>query len=251
MTKPHTQICSACAEPSDILLPYGENLVCPTCSTLYEEPTIVLGSPLINHMGRRYEETFRRKVGNLLDNLGVEKLQDIGIVVVLITFSQNSPQLNMYSPKGELIFVFSENKQLREREEKVFEHVIIHETLHAYVSSKLKLGISQDLVGSFTFIEGSVGSLAEDIQLDKIAVNSNLKPYIRDEIRRNEILYKGLPVLSSFQWNSLPGTMKFNSMASVIRSYAQLLWLKKIVQVSHTKKQVKKNLRLVQSHYNK
>lgn len=244
--------CTRCLDSSYILLPYGESTVCPMCAIFYEKPTIVFDSPLINHMGKKYEEIFRRKAGNLLKHLNIGKLSDMGIVVTLITFSKGIRPFDHYhDPKGELIFIFSKIKQLEEKQKRIFEHVITHETFHAYVSHKLQLGITDNLLKPLSFIESFAGSLAEDIQLDKIAVRRNVKPLIRDEIRRDNLYYKNLSVLSAPQWNTLSDGVKFTSMTSVTYAYATELWFYKTLKVPHTRKQVRKNVRLIRSHYNK
>lgn len=242
-------ICSVCSNSSSIILPYGGSRVCPSCAILYEKPSIAFGSPLINHMPRKYERVFRRKVGALLKHLNMKKLSDMGVVVIVITFSSGFvPFAYMHGPKGELIFLFRDSKQVSEREEKTFEYVINHEVFHAYVHHK-KLGIIETLMGPFSFLESFTARLAEDIQLAKIAVSSNVKPLIRDESRRTHVYYKNIPVLTTSQWKTLSDGQKFNSVLSVTLTYSTELWFNQILKDSHARKQAKKNVRLVRPHY--
>jgi len=245
--------CSVCSDSTRILLPYGEVSVCPSCAVSFEKPTIAFGSLMINHMARKYDMIFRQKVGTLLKCINVKKLSDMGIVVILITFSQEGfvPFAYSHNPKGELIFIFSKKEHIQEREEKSFEYVINHEVFHAYVYKKLKLGITDVLKKPLTFLEYFAGTLAEDVQLIKIAVSKNVKPLLLDETRRTNVYFKKLPTMSTSQWNMLPDEMKFNSMASLTLTYTTELWFNEILRASHAKKRVRKNIRLVQPHYAK
>lgn len=242
-------ICSVCTETSRVLLPYGTRMVCPLCAVSFEKPTFAFGTPMINHMGKKYDNIFRNKVGVLLKRLKINKLSELGIDVVLITFSQGFNFFDhSYSPRGELIFIFAKTDQLRDKEDKIFQYVINHEVFHGYLWS-MKIGVTHLLKGPFTFIEQAAGSFAEDIQLMKIAVNKEVKPLIKDETRRDYVYYKNLPAPSNTQWKMLPEGLKFTSMISVTLAYATELWFKEVLKDSHSKKQVKKNIRLIRPHY--
>ncbi|TET20077.1 hypothetical protein E3J74_04515 [Candidatus Bathyarchaeota archaeon] len=179
----------------------------------------------------------------------MKKLSDMGVAVIVITYSSGViPYAHMHSPRGELIFLFSDSKQILEKEEKTFEYVVTHEVFHAYVHHK-KLGISEVLTGPFSFLENFTAKLAEDVQLAKIAVSNTVKPLIRDETRRTYTYYKNIPVLTTAQWKTLSDGQKFNCMNSVTLIYSMELWLSQVSKDSHTRKQARKNVRLVQPHY--
>jgi len=138
-------------------------MVCPLCAISFEKPTLVFGTPMINHMGKKYDYIFRKKVGLMLKHLKINKLSELGINVVLITFSQGFDFFNhSHSPRGELVFVFAKTEQLRDKEDKVFQYVINHEVFHGYLWS-MKIGVTYLLEGPFTFIERFAGSFSEDI----------------------------------------------------------------------------------------
>jgi len=245
------QICSVYPTSSRILLPYDNLLVCPTCAVEFFESTMVFGSPLINHMGIEYEDIFRRKLEALLPQLGAQKLSELGISTILITFSQGFDAFDhSYDPKGALIFIFARTRQIREMEKKIFENVINHEAFHAYITHRLKLGISDKLKGPFAFMEGSAARLAEDIQLEKIAVEDNVWSLIVDEINRTAMYFENAPPpVSMNRWNALPDIKKFLSATSVTWTYAVESWLAKVLKQSEARKQSSRNLKLVHPHY--
>jgi hypothetical protein len=97
---------------------------------------------LINHMDRAYEEIFLAKIERLLPILGVESLADLGIKVVLMTFSQGMDQFKHSGiQEGELLFMFAKIDQLRNKERTVFERVI-NQAFHFFVKNNLKLSVS-------------------------------------------------------------------------------------------------------------
>ena len=226
------QVCSVCSTSSRILLPYDNLMVCPTCAIGFFESTMVFGSPLINHMGIEYEDMLREKLEVLFPQLGVEKLSELGIDAILITFSQGFDAFShSHSPKGALIFIFARTNQIREMEKKIFENVINHEVFHAYIQHRLRLGITDKLKGPFTVMEGSAAQLAEDIQLDKVAVEDNVWPLIVDEINRTTIYFENMPPpISMNRWNALPGIKKFLSATSVTWTYAVESWFAKVLK---------------------
>lgn len=245
------QVCSVCSTSSRILLPYDNLMVCPTCAIGFFESTMVFGSPLINHMGIEYEDMFREKLEVLLPRLGVEKLSELGIDAILITFSQGFDAFShSHSPKGELIFIFARTNQIREMEKKIFENVINHEVFHAYIQHRLRLGITDKLKGPFTPLEGAAAQLAEDIQLEKIAVEDNVWPLIVDEINRTTTYYENMPPpISMNRWNGIPDIQKFLSMSSVTWAYAVESWFAKVLKQSNAMEQISRNLKLVYPHY--
>ncbi len=248
-------VCSGCLEPSQVLFSYEESELCPLCAIVYEEPTVVLGTLLVNHMGEDYKEIFLEKAGALLEYLDVNKLSDIGIVAVWITFTKEYTELTYHStPKGELIFLFNKesisNEKIQKIHKETFKHVITHEIFHRYVSEMLELGISSNLKGSFSFLESFSGSLLGDAQLIKIAVSRNIKPLIIDEIKRVNAYYKDIPmVMTNSLWRVLPATAKFNCMMSLTYAYAEASWLSKILKDKDVARQAEENIRLIQPHY--
>jgi hypothetical protein len=203
-------------------------------------------------MGIEYEDVFRKKVEAFLPQLKVEKLSDLGIDVVLMTFSQGfDPFRHSISPRGELVFIFAKTDQIREREKKVFESVINHEVFHAYVTHKLKLAISNRLKGPFSFLEGSAAMLAEDIQLDKIAVRDKVWPLVNDEIIRDFVYYEKTTPPTTDSWNALPDSAKLLAMISVTWAYAVNLWFAQVLSEPGARKQLNENLRLIHPHYTK
>jgi hypothetical protein len=207
---------------------------------------------MINHMGREFEDIFSKKVGALLHHLGVEKLSELGIGVVLITFSRGMDAFaHHFSPRGELIFMFAKTDQIREKERKVFESVINHEVFHAYVTHKLKLAISDRLKGPFSFLEGSAAMMAEDIQLDKIAVRDKVWPLVNDEIIRDAAYYEKTTPPTTDSWNALPDGTQLLAMTSVTWAYAVNLWFAQVLSEPRARKQLDENLRLIHPHYAK
>lgn len=244
-----THVCSVCTETSRVLLPYDTKMVCPLCAISFEKPALVLGTPMINHMGKKYGDIFRKKVGVMLKHLKVNKLSELSIDVVLVTFSEGFDFFDhSYSPRGELVFVFAKTGQLRDKEDKVFQHVINHEVFHGYLRS-MKIGVTHLLEGPFTFIEHFAGSFSEDIQLVKIAVDREVKPLIKDEIRRDYVYYRNLPVPPETYWKTLPEGIRFTAEISTTLAYATELWFREVVKDSHSKKLAKKNIRLIHPHY--
>ena len=244
------QDCSVCSTSSEILLPYDNHLLCPKCAIGFFESTMVFGSPLINHMGIEYEDIFREKMKVLLPLLGVEKFPELGIDVVVITFSQGQDTFrHSYSPRGEFVFMFAQTTQVREKEKTIFERVINHEVFHAYIAHKLKLGISDKLKGPFTFMELAAAQLAEDIQLEKIAVENNVWPLIADEIDRTTTYYENTSPIPMNRWNALPDHTKFQGIISVTWTYAVESWFAQVLRESEARRQSKSNMKLVHPHY--
>jgi len=246
--------CTGCQKSSRILLSYGQKRVCPCCSILYDDPVIVSGVPLINHMTPDHARIFSQKVAHLLGYLDVEKLSDLGIMVALITFTIGPVALpDMLTRDGELIFLFPKNEKPRVQElnKRAFEHVVNHEVLHAYVSNRLRWGIVDSMKGLSSSMEQSAVILCEDIQLDKVAISESIEPFIIDEIRRCRILYEELPVLTTSKWDSYPEGMRFNLMMSLTRIYAQELWFNDALKSTNEVGEIRKNLSLIQPHFNK
>jgi len=245
------QHCSVCSTSSGILLPFDNLLLCPNCSVGYFQSTMVFDSPLINHMGIEYEDIFRKKVEVLLPRLEARKLSELGINVVLITFSQGMDAFrHSISPRGELVFIFAHTDQIREQEKKVFESVINHEIFHGYITHILKLDIGDKLKGPFSFMELCAARLAEDIQLEKMAVRDNLWPLLADEVSRTTLFYENAqPPISIDRWNALPDSEKLTAMTSVTWTYAVESWFVQVLNESAVKSQLNKNLKLVHPHY--
>jgi len=245
------QVCSVCSTSSEILLPYDNLLLCPKCAIGFFKSTMVFGSPLINHMGIEYEGIFREKMKVLLPLLGAEKLPELGIDTIVITFSQGFDAFHhSHNPRGELIFIFARTSQIREMEKKVFADVINHEVFHAYITHRLKLGIIDKLKGPFTFMERLAAQLAEDIQLEKIAVEDNVWPLIVDEINRTTTYFENAPPpISTNRWNALPDIPKFQSTTSVTWTYAAESWFAQVLRKSEARKQSNRNMKLVYPHY--
>ena len=243
--------CSVCSTSSQVLLPYDNLMVCPTCAIGFFESKMVFGSPLINQMGIEYEDIFRGKLEVLLPRLGAEKLSELGIDTIVITFSQGFDAFHhSHNPRGELIFIFARSSQVREMEKKVFADVINHEVFHAYITHRLKLGVSDKLKGPFTFMERFAAQLAEDIQLEKIAVEDNVWPLIVDEINRTTTYFENAPPpISTNRWNALPDILKFQSTTSVTWTYAVESWFAKVLRQSEARRQLSRNLKLVYPHY--
>jgi len=211
---------------------------------------MVFGSPLINHMGIEYEDIFREKMKVLLPQLRVEKLPELGIDVVVITFSQGQDAFrHSHNPRGELVFMFAQTTQIREKEKTIFKGVINHEVFHAYITHKLKLAISDKLKGPFTFMELAAAQLAEDIQLEKIAIEGNMWPLIADEIDRTTTYYENTLPIPMNRWNALPDHAKFQAMISVTWSYAVESWFAQVLRESEAKTQAQRNVKLVYPHY--
>ncbi len=245
------QTCLICSEPEDIFLS-TENVerICPTCALGYFESKNIFGAPLINHMGVEYENAFRDKTGALLKFLGISTLAELGITMVLITFSADGSTTYCISPRGEVVFVLNNIEKLREMNYESFESVVSHEIFHAYVTNSLKLGISSKLHHAFTGVGGSAAQLAEDIELIKIALEKNIEPLLLDEANRTRSYYKNLPKPVPMKlWGSVPDSQKFLSMTSVTWGYASTQWLMQNIKDPILKGQFTRNLEFVQPHY--
>lgn len=244
------QTCSICSEPGEIFLSQ-ENIerICPTCAIGYFESKKILGVNVINHMGIEYENAFREKAGVLLKCLNVQTLTDLGITMVLITFSADNSAAYCISPKGEVVYVLNNTEALRKTNYESFVSVISHEIFHAYVTNKLKLGIGK-LHHAFTAVGASGVQVAEDIELIKIALEKNVEPLLADEVDRTKAYYKDLqkPVPMKY-WVSVPDHLKFVSMVSVTWSYAATEWLMQNVKDQKLKELFSQNLELVRPHY--
>lgn len=171
------QTCLICSEPEEVFLS-TENIdrICPSCALDHFKSKIILGVPVINHMGLEYENAFREKAGSLLKYLSIGTLKELGITMVLITFSADGSTAYCISPKGEVVFVLNNTEDLREMNYESFESVISHEIFHAYITNNLKLGIGSKLHHPFTFVGGHAAQVAEDIELIKIAIERNVEP---------------------------------------------------------------------------
>lgn len=248
----HLQACCTCGTESDVLLPYKDLLLCPKCAVGFFQIKKIFGSIMINHMGREFEETFSRKVEVLLHQLGVETLPELGIDVVLITFSQSmEPYQHHVSLRGELVFMFAKKDQISEDERKVFESVINHEVLHGYITNKLKLAINDKLKGPFSFLEGMAVMMAEDIQLEKIAVRDKVWPVVVDEISRDAAYYEKLAPISTDTWSALNEGSKLAAMTSVTWSYAINSWFAQVLPNLEMRERAAEVLGLIYPHFAK
>jgi hypothetical protein len=200
-------------------------------------------------MGVEYENAFREKAGALLKYLNIETLAEMGITLVLITFSADHHSSYCISPKGEVIFVLDNTGKLRKMNYESFESVVSHEIFHAYVTNKLKLGMDK-LHHPFTAVGSSAVQVAEDIELIKIALEKNVVPLLLDEVNRTKAYYKNLqkPVPMKY-WVSVPDHLKFVSMMSVTWGYASTEWLMQNTKDQKMKEQFSQNLELVRPHY--
>jgi len=250
----HGPECSDCLKKTFVLLSYGDIKVCPTCAINYDEKITKLfyGAILLNHMGDKYENILRRKISNLMEYVNVKLLPEIGIDIILITFTDSiSPITHMVSKDGELIFVLCRVKEIKEREDFVFENVIYHEVMHAYLSDYLKIGITDNFKTPSSYVEGTVGFAVEDTHLTKYCINNEIKPYLKDEIKRDYGYYNKMRVPSESQIEKLSNEQKFAGMLSVTYSYASELFFFDLNISSHLQKQVKRNLKLIKPHVNK
>ena len=248
------QVCSVCNEHSHVVLPFERLSLCPSCAIGFFEFRNLFGSRLINHTGEEYEQIIKNKIGILLPKLGVEKLPDLSIQVVLITFTENNRGFeHFHNPKGELVFLFSRIPALKEVEKKVFSTVIDHETCHAFLTHRAKLGITDKLTTrkALSFEQVMAAQLAEDIQLEKVAKSENITPLLTDEVDRVSIYFSEVsPVPYSLkQWESLRDPIKLSSMLSVTWTYAEELWYKQVLEDPQLKRKVSDNLKLVYPHY--
>jgi hypothetical protein len=200
-------------------------------------------------MGIEYENAFREKAGALLKYLNIGTLTEMGITMVLITFSADHHTAYCISPKGEVIFVLDNTEKLRKMNYESFESVVSHEIFHAYITNKLKLGIGK-LRHSLTAVGATAVQIAEDIELIKIAFEKNVKPLLQDEVNRARAYYRNLqkPVPMKF-WVSVPDNLKFVSMVSVTWEYASTEWLMQNTKDQKMKEQFSQNLELVRPHY--
>ena len=250
------QICSVCNEPAHVLLPFEDIVLCSFCATGFFESQDLFGARLINHMTEEYEQIIKSKIGVLLPKLGVEKLPDLNIQTVLITFTEDKHGFeHFHNPKGELVFLFSKIQALEEVEKKVFSSVIDHETFHAFLTYKAKLGITDKLpkCKALSIAQVMAAQLAEDIQLEKVAKSENVTPLLMDEVNRVSIYFSEVsPEPVSFeQWENLPDSFKLSSMLSVTWTYAEELWHEKVLEDLQLKRKAKDNLELVYPHYSK
>lgn len=245
------QTCSICSEPEEIFLSTKEiERICPTCALGYFESKEILGVPLINHMGIEYENALRDKAGSLLKYLHVGALTELGITVVLITFSADGSTAYCVSPKGEVVFLLDNTKELRKMNYESFESVVGHEIFHAYITNKLKLGVVRKLHHGFTAVGRSAAQVAEDIELIKIASGRNIEPLLLDELNRTRAYYKNLPKPVPMKyWISVSDHNKLLSMMSVTWSFASTQWLMQNAKDLKLQEQFSQNVELVRPHY--
>jgi hypothetical protein len=201
-------------------------------------------------MGVEYENVFRNRVGSLLNYLNIGSLAELGITMVLITFSADGSTAYCISPKGEVIFVLNNTSQLGKMNYESFESAVSHEIFHAYISNNLKLGVSTKLHHAFTAMGRNAVQLAEDIELIKIGSERDVEPLLSDEISRTRAYYQnvGEPVPTKY-WPSVPDHIKFRAIMSVTWSYASTQWLSQNVKDSRLKEESSQILELVRPHY--
>lgn len=243
--------CDDCAISSMVLLPIKNKKVCPKCAINYHEKYTKLfyNALLLNHMGPKYENILVRKISTLFPLINVADFSELGIDVVLVTFTpQISPISHMVSKNGELILILCNIKELKEREDTAFETVIIHEIMHTYVTNILKLGVTENFQMPRTFVENFVCSAIEDIQVTKISISNNIRPYLLDEIRRDYNYFKNLKAPSTSTFAAMTEQQKFAGMLSLNYSYASELFFSELINTSHTKKHIKRNIRLIKPH---
>ena len=245
--KDSRQTCSICSEPEEIFLSAdGIDRLCPTCSLGYYDSKNMLGVPFINHMGNEYENAFRDKASSLLKCLGIETLAELGVTIVLITFSANGRGAYCFSPRGEVVFVLNDTDELKKRNFETFESVIRHELFHAYVANTLELGITKKIKHALTFVSGNAGQIAEDIELLKIAMEKSIEPIFRDEVNRTNAYFSNVPIKSLA---SATDSGKFLAIAGVTWNYAATEWLMQKTQDLNMKDQFSRNLTLIWPHY--
>ena len=237
------QTCLICSEPEEIFLSTEEiDRMCPTCALGYFDSKKILGVPFINHLGIEYEKTFHDKAGSLLNYVGIETLIELGVTMVLVTFSSDGSVAYCFSPKGEVVFILNDTRELKKQNFETFESVIQHELFHAYVANTLKLGITKKLQHAFTFVSSNAAQVAEDIELLKIAMDKSIEPLFRDEVDRTRAYFKNSPVKSLA---SVPDSSKFLAMVGVTWNFAQTQWLMQNTQDSNMKELFSQNLELI------
>jgi hypothetical protein len=183
--------CQICNEPERIFLSTSEiDRICPTCALSHFKSKIILGIPLINHLGIEYEDAFRAKAGSLLAFCNLNTLTDLGVTVTLITFSADGSTTFCVSPKGEVVFIVRDVPELKEQNLESFETVVTHELFHLYINNKLGLGVSPKLHHAYSFVSGEAVNVADDIELIKIAVKEKVTPLLLDEVKRTNSYYK-------------------------------------------------------------
>ena len=246
-------LCSVCKEPSYVLLPHDGLSLCPFCAIGYFEIRNLCGIPLINQMSQKYEQIIMNKIGSLLPIMDVKNLTELHIQVALITFAENGRSFQFFhDPKGSLVFLFS-NFSPNPNEENVFSTVIGHETSHAYLTHKAKLGITDKLRNrkALTFSQVMAAQLAEDIQLEKVLMSRGLLSVVKDEIDRVSIYFGDVATrpISALQWQTLDENTKLSSMSSITWTYAEEFWLNETLQDPLLKTKTSDNIKLVNAHY--
>lgn len=243
--------CDDCLTSAFIFLQYGEKKICPTCALNYDEDNAkpFFGTILLNHLDIKHENILKNKVENLCKFFNINSLTEVGIDIILITFTPSlSAMSHMMSNKGELIFALTTVKGLGRNENLIFEYVIYHEMMHAIVTYNKELGITTKFLKPRTFVETFVGSTLEDIQVTKYSILNGFMPYMKDEIRRDFEYYKNLEVPKLSQINNLSDRDAFAGMLSLSYSYASELYFTELNISSHTNKQIKKNLKIIKRH---
>ena len=241
------QTCLICSEPEEIFLSTDNiDRICPTCALGYFDSKKILGVPFINHMGIEYENAFRDNAGELLKYLGISTLGELGVTVVLVTFSADGSVAYCFSPKGEVVFILNDTMELKKQNFETFKSVIKHELFHAYVANTLKLGITKKLHHALTFVGGNAAQVAEDIESLKIAVKKSIEPIFRDEVNRTRAYFENTPVKSL---TYVPDNLKFLATVGVSWNYAQTQWLANNVRDPNLKDLFSQNLELVRPHY--
>jgi hypothetical protein len=204
-------------------------------------------------MPERYRQITLKKVGTLLSTFDIQQLTDFQIKVVLNIFADNGKSFQFFhDPKGALIFLFSSFSP-PVNEEKVFTNVIAHELSHAYLTHKVKLGITDKLKNrkGLTFSQVMAAQLAEDIQLIKVLVANNLFDVINDEAERVSLYFGQVATkpISAAQWQTLDGQARLSSMSSISWTSAEVTWLSATVKDTVIKEKIDSNLKLIDPHY--
>lgn len=218
-------ICTTCGSDSQVFLNYDGLPYCPSCGVAFEEPKLVYGALLINHMGEWYEKIFIEKTESTLAQLGLHKLSDLGIEFIWITFSEGFLSgFTYHAPERGLVFLVEREPQQAELTKKSFEHAVSHEIFHHYLE-KLGLNVSTALKGPFSTLGSCAASLAEDIQHLKVAVRKGFRVLILDEIERVTVYYKNLPLPDRDKFLDLPPAVKLSAVVSLSLASAEGLWL--------------------------
>lgn len=218
--------CTSCHKNSEILLENDGVLICPECALKLYARKEILDIPVINTLEDEQTDTFKEASIKLMRRLGVKKLEELGVVGVIITSSESYLEYNAanvaVTPPGIIVFIL-DNVQSKDAL-KTFS-ILIPSRLYR---NHLKITLNMEFRGRegelLSLFEHNAINFAERIVCTKKAVQEGINDVLHSEVEITRGLVENLPAPSKEYFSSLTCEEWFSEISELCFRFSQMEW---------------------------